>query len=493
MPTTVLAQQHFNTFQERMLPFPVRIEMLSRFRSPAEQRTILNQLGQGQLDIVIGTHRLLQSDVRFKDLGLLIVDEEQRFGVTHKEKLKRMRAEVDVLALTATPIPRTLYMSLVGVRDISIIQTAPEERLPVLTHVGPYDEPLVRQAILREMDRGGQTFYVHNRVSTIQAIARRLGALVPEARISIGHGQMDEDALESVMAAFGRGEFDVLLCTTIIESGLDIPNANTIILDRADQFGLAQLYQLRGRVGRSAARAYAYFFHPRRERLTEDARARLETIAEQTELGAGLSIAMRDLEIRGTGELLGTRQSGYIASVGFHLYTQLLAQAVQQLKSGQPVAPIGSLSAAPIVIELPVTAYVPTQFIADMSLRMQLYRRLAEVRQDSDVDLLRAELIDRFGPLPPELEGLLFQLRIKLLASRAHATAITAANGQISIRLPYLAKIDRAALQHMVGEGAKVSRTAIWLPHDDGDSDDWQKRLVRVLERLAVRAPEAVA
>ncbi len=337
VPTTVLAQQHFNTFSQRLLPFPVKVEMLSRFRTHQEQQKILEQVALGQIDILIGTHRLIQPDVVFKDLGLLIIDEEQRFGVTHKEKLKRMRTEVDVLTLTATPIPRTLYMGLTGVRDISTIQTAPDERLPVLTHVGPMDDKLIRQAVLRELDRGGQIFYVHNRVSTIDAIARRLSELVPEASVVIGHGQMPEEQLEEVMNSFARGDYDILLCTTIIESGLDIQNANTIILDRADMFGLAQLYQLRGRVGRSANRAYAYFFHPRLSRLTEDARARLQTIAEQTQLGAGMSIAMRDLEIRGTGDLLGLRQSGYIASIGFHLYTQLLAQAVQRLKTGQPM------------------------------------------------------------------------------------------------------------------------------------------------------------
>ncbi len=491
VPTTVLAQQHYNTFRERLTPFPVKVEMLSRFRTRQEQHVILDDLAKGKIDILVGTHRLLQTDVTFKDLGLLIVDEEQRFGVTHKEKLKRLRTDVDVLALTATPIPRTLYMSLTGVRDISIIQTPPEERLPVLTHVGAYEEGLVRQAILREIDRGGQVFYVHNRVSTIEAIGRRLRLLVPEARIGIGHGQMHEDELEEIMASFARGDFDMLLCTTIIESGLDIPNANTIILDRADQFGLAQLYQLRGRVGRSAARAYAYFLHPRHSRMTDDARARLETIAEQTELGAGLSIAMRDLEIRGAGDLLGTRQSGYIASVGFHLYTQLLSQAVTQLKAGQPVAPPIN-SAAPVIIELPVTAYVPTAFIADMSLRMQLYRRLADVREESDIDSLRAELLDRFGTLPAELDGLLFQLRVKLLAYRAHVNAITANADQISIRLPYLAEIDRAALQRFLGNGARVSRTAVWLTRAD-ESDEWQSRLLRVLERLAVNSPEAAA
>ncbi len=489
VPTTVLAQQHFTTFTQRLAAFPIKIEMLSRFRTHQEQEKIVEQVTLGGIDILIGTHRLLGSDVVFKDLGLVIVDEEQRFGVTHKERLKKMRTEVDVLTLTATPIPRTLYMSLTGVRDISVIQTAPDERLPVLTHVGSMDDKLTRQAILRELDRGGQVYYVHNRVSTIDAVARRLRDLVPEASIVIGHGQMPEEQLEDVMAAFAHGDYDVLLCTTIIESGLDIQNANTIIIDRADMFGLAQLYQLRGRVGRSSNRAYAYFFHPKLSRLTEEARARLQTIAEQTELGAGMSIAMRDLEIRGAGDLLGNRQSGYIASVGFHLYTQLLTQAVQRLKTGQPI-PTTASNTPSIAIDLPITAFVPTDFIPDMVLRMQFYRRLAEVQSESQIDTMHAELTDRFGTLPPELEGLLFQLRVKLLAQQANVTGISSTDEQISIKLPYLAEVDRVALQNYLGNGVRVSRTSVWLTRDL-DSALWQERLLRVLGRLAIQTPAA--
>ncbi len=492
VPTTVLAQQHFTTFSQRLAAFPIKVEMLSRFRTHKEQDKILAQTERGEVDILIGTHRLLQSDVLFKDLGLLIIDEEQRFGVTHKERLKQMRTEVDVLTLTATPIPRTLYMSLSGIRDISMIQTPPEERLPVLTHVGPYDERLVRQAILREIDRGGQVFYLHNRVSTIHAIERRLRELVPDAKIAIGHGQMPEDQLEQVMTEFADGQYDVLLCTTIIESGLDIPNANTIIIDRADTFGLAQLYQLRGRVGRGSNRAYAYLFHPKLSRLTEDARARLETIAEQTELGSGMSIAMRDLEIRGAGDLLGTRQSGYIASVGFHLYTQLLAQAVQRLKAGVDVEPKLSAATSPMItIDLPIPTYLPVDFIPDMSLRLQLYRRLADLNDEQAVEDMRAELTDRFGSLPPEITGLLYQLKVKLRAQRANATAITSEDNQVSIRLPYLAEVDRAALQHYLGNDVRVSRTSVWLPRDP-NSDAWKERLLHVLEKLAMNTPETV-
>ncbi|HET92310.1 MAG TPA: transcription-repair coupling factor, partial [Chloroflexi bacterium] len=333
VPTTVLAQQHYVTFGQRLAPFPVEVEMLSRFRSRSEQRKILERLLTGQVDIVIGTHRLLQKDIAFADLGLLIVDEEQRFGVTHKERLKQMRTEVDVLTMTATPIPRTLYMALTGVRDISTIETPPEERLPVTTYVGVYDAQLVRRAILRELERAGQVFYVHNRVQTIQAVRRRLEKLVPEATFAVGHGQMREADLERVMLRFVSGEIDVLVCTSIIESGLDIPNANTLVVERADWFGLAQLYQLRGRVGRGAQRAYAYFFHNRLSRLTLEARQRLETMQEATDLGAGYTIAMRDLEIRGAGDILGTRQSGQVAAVGFDLYTRLLRRSVQELRA----------------------------------------------------------------------------------------------------------------------------------------------------------------
>jgi transcription-repair coupling factor (superfamily II helicase) len=487
VPTTVLAQQHLTTFSRRLLPFPVNVEMLSRFRGPAEQRQILHALAEGQLDIVIGTHRLLQPDVQFKDLGLLIIDEEQRFGVTHKEYLKSLRTEVDVLTLTATPIPRTLYMGLTGIRDISMIQTPPEERLPIVTHVGSYNARLVRQAMLRELDRGGQVYFVHNRVQTIDTIAARLRDLVPEAEIVVGHGQMDEQRLEVVMNAFARGDCDVLVSTSIIESGLDIPNANTLIVDRADWFGLAQLYQLRGRVGRGAHQAYAYFFHPRTSRLTPEARARLETISEQTELGAGMSIAMRDLEIRGAGDLLGTRQSGHIAAVGFHLYTQLLAQAVRHVKGESP-PPQLAVTTSTVTIDLPIPAYIPTTFVGEPTLRIQLYRRMAEIDRLSSVDEMHDELTDRFGALPRAVKGLLFQIQIKLLAQQAQATAISSENGQIGIRLPYLATVDRSALQAALGPDTRVSRVAVWLPCSGTEEDVWQARLLQVLERLGALA-----
>ncbi|MCS6872621.1 MAG: transcription-repair coupling factor [Anaerolineae bacterium] len=483
VPTTVLAQQHFNTFSQRLAAFPVKVEMLSRFRTPREQSAILEATRRGEIDILIGTHRLLSDDVIFKDLGLLIIDEEQRFGVTHKERFKRLRTEIDVLTMTATPIPRTLYMSLSGIRDISMIQTPPAERLPVITHIGPYDEQLVRQAILRELDRGGQVYFVHNRVATIRTVADHLRRLVPEARLAIGHGQMPEEELERVMIGFANGEQDILLCTTIIENGLDIPSANTIIVDRADTLGLAQLYQLRGRVGRGAYRAYAYLFYAQGAVLTADARARLETVAEHTDLGSGYSIAMRDLELRGAGELLGSRQSGFIASVGFHLYTQMLAESVARLKREQPTPKVMEVSEkTPLVIDLPLRAYVPAEFIAESAMRLQLYRRLADTRTPAQLDDMRAELQDRFGNLPPELDDLLYQLRVKLLAQAANVQAITLEAGQIALKLPYLGEIDRMALQRYLGNEVRVSRVAIWLPHDANGK--WRLRLLDILQRL---------
>ncbi|MCZ7666204.1 MAG: helicase-related protein [Chloroflexi bacterium] len=335
VPTTILAQQHFHTFRDRLRPFPVKVEMLSRFRTSSQQEKIVRNVRSGNVDIIIGTHRLLSDDVSFKDLGLVIIDEEQRFGVAHKEKLKSWRTEVDVLTMTATPIPRTLYMSLTGVRDISVIDTAPAERLPVQTYVGEVDETRLKGAILRELDRGGQIFFVHNRVQTIDIMYRRLQELVPQARIAVGHGQMGERQLEQIMTDFSEGQIDILLSTTIIESGIDFPNANTLIVDRAERFGLSQLYQLRGRVGRATRRAYAYFFHAPWRTLTAEAQSRLETLAEHTQLGAGYQIAMHDMEIRGAGDLLGGQQSGHISAVGFDLYTRLLSNAVEAFEGGR--------------------------------------------------------------------------------------------------------------------------------------------------------------
>jgi transcription-repair coupling factor (superfamily II helicase) len=483
VPTTVLAQQHYGNFLERLSPFPVQVEMLSRFRTPAHQEQILKRLRSGQLDIVIGTHRLLSDDVSFKDLGLLVIDEEQRFGVAHKEKLKQLRTEVDVLTTTATPIPRTLYMSLTGVRDISIIDTPPSDRLPVETFVGTADDTMVRRAILRELDRGGQVFYVHNRVQTIRTMESRLSWIMPEATIAVAHGQMSERELEEVMIRFVQGEIDVLLTTTIIESGLDIPNANTLIVDRADRFGLAQLYQLKGRVGRGVRRAYAYFFHAPWHRLNADAQARLEVIASQTELGAGYGIAMRDLEIRGAGDMLGARQSGHIAAVGFDLYTRLLKQAVSRRRAARLGEPIPLDLPEPVLIDLPLAAYVPKDYVPDASLRLRLYRRMAVLESLAAVDRMASELADRFGPIPDPVDNLLYQLRAKVMAAAAGVAAVSTEGGQVMIRLPDGRASGRMALQRFLGLDIRVSRRAIWLGRDV-PTNEWRIKLIQVLEKL---------
>jgi transcription-repair coupling factor (superfamily II helicase) len=452
VPTTVLAQQHFNTFRERMADYPIRIELLSRFRSRREQQQVVRDLALGAVDIVIGTHRLVQPDIAFKDLGLVVVDEEQRFGVLHKERLKLLRTMVDVLTLSATPIPRTLYLALSGARDMSTIQTPPQDRLPVETIVAPYDERLIRDAIQRELNRGGQVFFLHNRVMTIDTMARKLENLVPHARIVVGHGQMDADDLEEVMTQFVNGEADILLSTTIIESGLDIPNANTIIIDRADRFGLSDLYQLRGRVGRYKHQAYAYLLIPRHAGLLSEARKRISAIRQYATLGSGFKIAMRDLEIRGAGNLLGAEQSGHITAVGFDLYCQLLKQSVATLK-GENVKPrvtvevkldfltiggdVGSSDrprARPSSSSSAVSnehegrgrtylgapdanAALPMGYIPDAGHRIEMYRKLAECSDATGVKALEAELTDRFGQ-PPVQVGLLLQLAgLKVLAA----------------------------------------------------------------------------
>ncbi|PID85660.1 MAG: transcription-repair coupling factor [Chloroflexi bacterium] len=483
VPTTILAQQHYYTFRDRLHPFPVKVEMLSRFRTQSQQEKIVQGLRQGQVDIIIGTHRLVSDDVSFKDLGLVIIDEEQRFGVAHKEKLKSWRTEVDVLTMTATPIPRTLYMSLAGVRDISVIDTAPAERLPVQTYVGEVDETRLKSAILRELDRGGQIFFVHNRVQTINIIYRRLQALVPEAIIAIGHGQMSERQLEKIMMDFSKGHIDILLSTTIIESGIDFPNANTLIVDRAEQFGLSQLYQLRGRVGRATRRAYAYFFHAPWRTLTGDAQARLETLAENTQLGAGYQIAMRDMEIRGAGDLLGGQQSGHISAVGFDLYTRLLTNAVKRLKAAEKGEALAVDLPEAVLIDLPLAAYVPTDYVPDGALRLRLYRRMALLDSLLEIDEMAAELADRFGSIPDPVHNLLYQLRVKVLARQARITAVTTEAGQVRIRIPEVNNVKRYHLQQYLGRDVRVSKTAVWLSRDMG-THEWQVALVQVLERL---------
>ena len=437
VPTTVLAQQHFNNFRERMADYPVRIELLSRFRTKREQARVVKDLAAGAVDIVIGTHRIVQEDIAFKDLGLVVIDEEQRFGVLHKEKFKRLRTLVDVLTLSATPIPRTLYLALTGARDMSTIQTPPHDRLPVETIATAYDERLIRDAIQRELQRGGQVFFLHNRVTTIETMRAKLQTLVPDARIVVGHGQMNSDELEEVMTKFVNGEADVLLSTTIIESGLDIPNANTIIIDRADRFGLSELYQLRGRVGRYKHQAYAYLLLPRHARLLTDVRKRISAMKQYASLGSGFKIAMRDLEIRGAGNLLGAEQSGHITAVGFELYCQLLKQSVSALK-GEKIKPrvevrvaLDFLSESAVSRQWsaatdhkPLTTYLPHNYVTEPHHRIEIYRKLAQATDKPALEALQKELRDRFGPLPPPVELLLAVGELKMIAGGKGVTNI---------------------------------------------------------------------
>ncbi len=428
VPTTVLAQQHFGTFSERLRDYPFRIEMVSRFRSAKQSREVLKDYEEGKVDILIGTHRLLSRDVRPKDLGLLVVDEEQRFGVKQKELLRQLRLKVDVLSLSATPIPRTLQMSLAGLRDISVIETPPEGRRPVKTYVGAYDEELVKRAIERELERGGQAFFLHNRVETIQETAERVRAMVPNARVLVAHGQMEEKELEKTMLAFLRAEADLLVCTTIVESGLDISSANTLIVERADELGLAQLYQIRGRVGRSKERAYAYLLYPSAAALTSDAAARLSTLSDYTELGSGFKIAMRDLEIRGAGNLLGDEQSGHVAAVGFELYVGMLDEAVNALagEAGDDVP-------EPVRVDLPVDAYVPGDYVPYEAAKIEVHRRVAGAKEIADLILLREELEDRFGPVPPPLDALIRMQDARIKLGRAGARTVDFAGGKLSV------------------------------------------------------------
>jgi transcription-repair coupling factor (superfamily II helicase) len=474
VPTTVLAQQHLGTFTERMRDYPFRIEMVSRFRSAKETREAVAAFGGGQVDILIGTHRLLSRDVRPKDLGLLIVDEEQRFGVKQKELLRQLKLRVDVLSLSATPIPRTLQMSLAGLRDISVIETPPEGRRPVRTYVGEYDEELVKRAIERELEREGQVFFLHNRVETIDEVAMGVRAMVPNARVLVAHGQMPEGELEKVMLDFLRGDADVLVCTTIVESGLDIPSTNTLIVDRADTLGLAQLYQIRGRVGRSRERAYAYLLYPSAAALSEEAAARLSTLSDYTELGSGFKIAMRDLEIRGAGNLLGGEQSGHVAAVGFELYVSMLDEAVAALAgTSADDAP------EPVRMDLPVDAYVPGDYVPYEAAKIEVHRRVAGAREVADLILLREELEDRFGPLPEPLENLvkLQDARIKL--GRAGARNVSFTAGRLAVAPIELDSTGAKALRAKVPEAV----------YESGRSTV----RVRVPEEPAERFPAVVA
>jgi transcription-repair coupling factor (superfamily II helicase) len=491
VPTTVLAQQHFNTFTDRLAAFPLKVEMLSRFRSDREQKAVIEGLKEGTVDICIGTHRLLQKDVAFKRLGLVIIDEEQRFGVAHKEILKQMRREVDVLTLTATPIPRTLHMAMIGVRDMSTLDIPPEERFPIRTYVTEFNEALIREAIIREMERNGQVFLVHNRVHSIGTIARRLAEIVPEARIAVAHGQMEEEQLESAMLDFYQGKVDVLLCTTIIESGLDIPNANTLIINDADKLGLAQLYQLRGRIGRGSQRAYAYFLYGKGKRLTEAAEKRLQTIFEASELGAGFRIAMKDLEIRGAGNLLGPEQSGHIAAVGFELYCQLLTEAVTELKADRSSRPedTADFTGQLPTMDLPLSAYLPEHYIGDLNTRLSIYQRLARARSEKEVQRLEEEITDRFGRPPKQVDNLLYVMKIRILCARAGVESISRENGQLVLRFVDSWRPDRRQLQPAPrGVRIGVAQLEIALPQL---GDGWRVILDQMVTTLC-RSREAV-
>lgn len=434
VPTTLLVQQHFETFSRRYAQFPVKLAALSRFQTDAQVRDVISGITDGSIDIVIGTHRLFNPEVRFKDLGLVIVDEEQRFGVEHKEHLKALRTNVDMLTMSATPIPRTLEMAVTGLREMSTIQTPPEERHPVLTTVGPYDEKFITAAIHRELIRDGQVFFVHNRVESINRVASKLSELVPEARIAVAHGQMNEHILEQIIVDFWERKYDILVSTTIIESGLDIPNANTLIVDRADTFGLSQLHQLRGRVGRSRERGYAYFLYSPEKPLSENAHDRLSTIAAHTDLGSGMAVAMKDLEIRGAGNLLGGEQSGHIADVGFDLYVRLVSEAVEEVKTGG-VAVVDEL----VKVELPVDAHLPHDYVSEERLRLEAYRRLADARTNEDVTGVVEELTDRYGSMPTPVETLVSIARLRVSLKAVGVTEVIATSSHVKfspIELP---------------------------------------------------------
>ena len=535
VPTTVLAQQHYATFSQRLSAFPTRVEVLSRFRTQREQRSVVERLADGKVDICIGTHRLIQRDVRFKELGLVIVDEEQRFGVEHKERLKRMREEVDVLTLTATPIPRSLHMALAGARDMSTMETPPEERLPIKTYVSENSDALIREAILREIDRQGQVYFLHNRVYNIDYMARHIGRLVPEARVGVGHGQMQEGELEEVMVDFAERNLDVLVCTTIIESGLDIPNVNTLIINRADTLGLSQLYQLRGRVGRSARRAYCYLLAAPSGSMTEPAEKRLRAMLDATELGAGFRIAMKDLEIRGAGNILGAEQSGNIHAVGFDLYTRLLSNAIEELRargssvvsnqssvhSGKDAIANGTVKPvdgsavqederAEPTLDIGVPASIPEDYIEDLAARLRMYQRIVtlgtaqaqnsangEIKDDEDavktqVDEIADELRDRFGPLPWQVVNLLYITRLRLYGKEAGIESVTRERNRVVLRFGGEIGSARRAMQRALGRHAEIGNTQVRLPMDTLGAD-WESALETALSALAEFTRRTVA
>jgi transcription-repair coupling factor (superfamily II helicase) len=493
VPTTLLAQQHFGTFSERFAAFPVAVRVLSRFQTDGERKAILAGLTDGTVDVVIGTHRLLQPETRFHDLGLVVVDEEQRFGVEHKEFLKRLRTSVDVLTMSATPIPRTLEMSITGIREMSVIQTPPEERHPVLTFVGAYDERQIAAAVRRELLREGQVFYIHNRVESIERAAARLRDLVPEARVQVAHGQMHEHQLEQVMLGFWERDYDVLVCTTIVENGLDISNANTLIVERGDLLGLSQLHQLRGRVGRGRERAYAYVLYPPEKPLTEEAHDRLATIAQHADLGAGMQVAMKDLEIRGAGNLLGGEQSGHIAAVGFDLYVRLVGEAVAEFK-GEGIEELTDVR-----VELPVDAHLPHDYIPGERLRLDAYRRLASAQTDDDVEAVRAELRDRFGEPPQAVENLLAVALFRSFARKFGVTEVASQGKYIrfaplDLRESQVMRLQRLHPGSVVKQAASIVLATAPMtarvggqPLRDRALLDWCRELLQtVVEELAL-------
>ncbi|MEZ4574932.1 MAG: transcription-repair coupling factor [Vampirovibrionales bacterium] len=455
VPTTILAQQHFHVISERFKPYPIRVGLLSRFRTPKEQKEVVERLQMGDCDVVVGTHRLLQKDVRFKNLGLAIIDEEHRFGVSHKEKLKELRCEVDALTLSATPIPRTLYMSMSGVRDMTLINTPPVNRSPVKTFVGPYNPAQTRMAILQEVDRGGQVYFVHNRVQTIYERTNQLQELIPEVRFIIGHGQMNERDLENVMLEFSEQSVDVLVCTTIIESGVDIPTANTMIIDRADRFGLAQLYQLRGRVGRSDRQAYCYCYYDQDRILTQDAQQRLRAIREFTSLGSGYQIAQRDLEIRGVGNLLGAEQHGHMVAVGFDMYCDMLQESIDELHGKQETIKDDA------IIDLNVTAYIPDEWVGDKNVKLTEYKRLGDIRNERGLDIIEAEWKDRFGDIPEETRELMRLVKLRIMATDLGFPTVREDEEHLRIAVPYGLQ-EWIQLQAKLPDG--IGKKARWVP-----------------------------
>ncbi len=446
VPTTVLAQQHFNTFTQRMMDFPVRIDLLSRFRTAAQQKKTIDDLSKGLVDIVIGTHRVLSKDVRYKNLGLLIIDEEQRFGVAHKEKIKHLKENVDVLTLTATPIPRTLHMSLIGIRDMSILEEPPVDRVPIQTYVMEYNDEMVREAIQRELSRGGQVFYVYNRVKDIEEKAARIAEMIPDANVVSAHGQMNERQLEQIMFDFINGDIDVLVSTTIIETGIDISNVNTMIIEDADRFGLSQLYQLRGRVGRSNRTAYAFMMYKRDKMLNETAEKRLAAIKEFSDLGSGVKIAMRDLEIRGVGNLLGAEQHGHMEAVGYDLYCKMLNEAVVSLKGGEQTEDFET------TVDFDMSAFIPDSYIANEHLKLDMYKKISCIENPQDLEDIQDELIDRFGDMPKEVENLLEAAMIKTLAHKAYVTAVKANRQEIRITMYKNARIKPESVPEIVSK-----------------------------------------